>query len=590
MKLNRKSSITLPSVLLMVVVLCPVAPASAQDGLSRCDTLLQTVIDLRSHDRATEPDILESRLNAAKDALSCIDGRGELPWLTWLPQQEIVALNGLQRYREAQDVVDEFFGAYATRADSADVARFYMWDLRFKHFDGKFSEALESYHQGLPYAHKLTDEYQKHYLLNAGSVHLAEGKFKEALTIYREVRQTFTRIPSPSDNTLFELYGRTLLGEAEAGLDLVLYNDQPGVDLERVIEQLSQAASIFTLTGSHARGAVANSALGLAHTLNRNPREGQLFLGLAFSLAERRLLHREEILILYCRALARFLEEEYDDALPDVDEALTLGQRYNIAEFETRLRYLKGQVYGETGDFEKATEAYEAAFKATNQSTYGRDKHLIQPGSESAFHVNKTIPSASPYLTYLFGSLGLLLALSLLAYLVGRAPRRRKTENRSRPAEPAPSHTSPSPALRAPAARTEAAETSPSPEESTPGAAPLSHRLRHGPARLRAEVEAAIHDNPLLRKRLVYVGRVVFEREAVAEAIDDPLLKGMLRAGRPPDNDMLFRCEGALEELDGEAFDNDPANTIGKYLRGEFKRRHIPWPRTPEAWRWLFER
>ena len=410
----------------LVVVLCPIAPASAQDDLSRCDTLLQTVIDLRSSERATERDILESRLNVAKDALSCLDGRGELPWLTWLLQQEIVALNGLQRYREAQDVVDEFFSAYATRADYADVARFYMWDLRFKHIDGKFSEALESYHHGLPYAHKLTAEYQKHYLLNAGSVHLAEGKFKEALTIYREVRQTFTRIPSPSDSVLFELYGRALLGEAEASLDL--YNGQPGVDLEHVIEQLSRAASIFTLTESHARGAVANAALGLAHTLSRNPREGQLFLGLAFSLAERHLLHREEILTLYHRALASYIEKEYDTALSDIDQALTLGQRYDSVEFETRLRYLKGQTYEEARQRAQALEAYEGAFNVARESSYGRDKHLFQLASASAFRVNKTLPSAPPYLTYLSGLLGLLLALSLLAYLAGVAPRRRRTK------------------------------------------------------------------------------------------------------------------------------------------------------------------
>ncbi|MCH8961496.1 MAG: tetratricopeptide repeat protein [Bacteroidetes bacterium] len=338
------------------------------------------------------------------------------------------------------------------------MARFYMWDLYFKHFDGKFSEALESYHQGLPYAHKLTGERYKRYLLNAGSIHLAEGKFKEALTIYREVRQTFIRIPSPSDSGLFELYGRTLLGEAEASLDLVLYNDQPGVDLEHVIEQLSRAASIFTLTESHARGAVANSALGLAHTLSRRPREGQLFLGLAFSLAERHLLHREEILTLYRRALASFLEKEYDDALSDVDQALTLGQRYDIGEFETRLRYLKGKVYEEARQRAQALEAYEVAFNVARESSYGRDKHLFQLASASAFRVNKTLPSAPPYLTYLSGLLGLLLALSLLAYLAGIVPRRRRTKTLpsredafSSQAPPSPSRFLPTPSSLQPA-------------------------------------------------------------------------------------------------------------------------------------------
>lgn len=481
----------------LVVVLCSVAPASAQDDLSRCDTLLQTVIDLRSSERATERDILESRLNVAKDALSCLDGRGELPWTTWLMRQELVALNGLQRYTEAQDVVDEFFSAYAPRADSADVARFYMWDLRFKYFDGNFTEALESYRRGLPYTVRLPDERYKRYLLNAGSVHLAEGKFKEARTIYREVRQTFTRIPSPSDSALFELYGRTLLGEAEASLDLVLYNDQPGVDLEHVIEQLARAASIFTLTESHARGAVANSALGLAHTLSRNPREGQLFLGLAFSIVDRRDLHREEILTLYHRALASFLEKEYDTALSDVDQALTLGQRYDLGEFETRLRYLKGQTYEKARRRAQALEAYEVAFNVARESAYGRDEHLYQLASASAFRVNKTLPSAPPYLTYLSGLLGLLLALSLLAYL---APRRRRTKTLP-PREGAFSSQAP-----------------PSPSRFLPPGSSLQPAL-----------------SPTIARSIAYIWLLCFHLEHWRDAIDrlDPTLLDKLTAADP---------------------------------------------------------
>ena len=79
-------------------------------------------------------------------------------WVIWLMHQEMVALNGLQRYTEAQAVVDEFFRTYTTRADSGDVARFYMWDLKFKYRLGEFDKALESYERGLPYAPKLPEE------------------------------------------------------------------------------------------------------------------------------------------------------------------------------------------------------------------------------------------------------------------------------------------------------------------------------------------------------------------------------------------------------------------------------------------------
>ncbi len=425
---SRICTMTVPSMCLVVVGLMTLCPALAwaqeQVENTQCETIRNQVPPLRERILATGEG-LEDLAARTKETLDCYDGRIDLAWGVWLMQQRVFALNRLQRYTESQDVVDEFFSVYATRADSANMARFYMSSLYLKHIDGKFSEAMESYYQGLPYAHKLPDERYKRYLLNAGAIHLAEGKFEEALTIYREVRETFTRIPSPSDNDLFELYGRSLLGEADASLDFILYNDQSGVDLEHVIEQLAWAASIFTLTESHARAAVANAALGLAHTLNRNPREGQLFLGLALSLAERHRLHREEILTFYYRAQTSVIEKEYDTALSDIDQALTLGQQYDIGEFETRLRYLKGQTYEEARRRAQALEAYEVAFNVARKSAYGRDEHLYQLASASAFRVNKTLPSASPYLTYVSGMLGLLLALSLLVYL---APRRRRAK------------------------------------------------------------------------------------------------------------------------------------------------------------------
>jgi len=420
----------LPSMCLVVVgvmYLCPaIAWAQVQVENTQCETIRNEVPPLREKALATGEG-LEDLGVRAKETLDCYGDRIDPAWGIWLLYTRAYALRRLQRYAEAQDVVDEFFSVYPTRADSASIARFYKLDLVLKYFDGKFSEAMESYHQGLPYAQKLSDESYKSYLLNAGSVSLAEGKSEEALTIYREVRQTFTRIPSPSDTVLFKLYGRTFLGEAEAILDFVLYDNQPGIDLEYVIEHLSRAASIFTLTKSHEHGATAISALGLAHTLNRNPREGQLYLGLAFSLAERHSLHREEILILYHRALASVFEKEYDAALFDIDQALMLGQQYDIGEFETRLRYLEGQTYEEARQLTQALEAYEGAFNVARESAYGRDKHLYQLASASAFRINKALPSAPPYLTYLSGLLGLLLALSLLAYFAQIAPRRRRT-------------------------------------------------------------------------------------------------------------------------------------------------------------------
>ena len=247
-KLKKNCSIALPSLCLVVVQVCSVVQASAQEGLGHCQEFVQTVIDLRSGDRVTDRDSLASRQIAAREARSCLEEAEELHWVIWLMQQEIVALNSLQRYAEAHAVVDAFFRTYTTRADSSDVARFYMWKLRFEYRQGAFQEALESYERGLPYAPKLPEERYKLYLLNAGAVHLAEGEFKKALNIYRMVRQAFSGLPP--DSPTLEVYGRTLIGGAKAQLDLLLYRDQPGIDLDSLIVDLSHAVSVFDLAGS----------------------------------------------------------------------------------------------------------------------------------------------------------------------------------------------------------------------------------------------------------------------------------------------------------------------------------------------------
>ena len=269
---------------LVVGVVLSLHPASSQAQeqvhTTHCEAIRDEVPRLLETVSATGEG-LEELAAQAKEALDCYNGRLEPRWAVWLLTNRVYALNRLQRYTEAQEVVEQFFSIYAQQADSADIAGFYMWDLRFKYRQGEFEGALESHRQGLPYAHKLTDEYQKRYLLNAGSVHMAEGKFKESLNIYRNARQTFSGLPS--DGPTLEVYGRTLLGEAEAQLDRMFYQNQAGIDLDTLVIDLRHAASMFDLAGSLDRYASAQSTLALAHALNGNMDDALPVLDLAFN-------------------------------------------------------------------------------------------------------------------------------------------------------------------------------------------------------------------------------------------------------------------------------------------------------------------
>ncbi len=530
---NRRPSITLPSFCLVigvVIALCPIS-AEAQGHLdtTECETIRDEVPRLLET-TSTTGEGWEELAAQAKETLDCYRGRLEPDWAVWLLTNHVYALNRLQRYTEAQEVVDQFFGLYAQKADSADIAGFYMWDLRLKHFNGNFTEALDPYEKGLPYAHKLPDDYYKRYLLNAGSVHMAEGKFTEALKIYRDVRVTFSQLPA--DSSALELYGRTLLGETEASLDLILYAGDTTIDLAEVTERLVRAASILNLAKSRERSVAAHSALGLAYALAGNYETGAPYLRIAWNSTATLDLRRERILTLYRRAHARFLADR-DDAPSDIETALMLSERYGIAEFETRLRYLQGLVLEEEGQPREALRAYEAAFNVAKESRFGRDAKIFRLASEGAFRVNKTIPT-DHLLTYLFG----FVIVVLLAYFVVTRPGWRREK-------------------RVPGTTEETEEKS-----FTPTVYPLNTFTR----------------------RYGYAVEVLRHPQGVAPEISNPILSGYLLGGGPAQVGELYETVAALEWARGNGKKVDgPA--IKRMFDRHFRKRGWTVPDSVEAWR-----
>ena len=546
----------------------------------------------------------------ARSAYECYNGLLEHSWGFYLLNARAYALRVLERYDEGMKVTQEYFSRFASDADSTSLANFFMYGLAFRLFLGDFAGALDSYESGLPYASKLGDELHKRYLLNGGVVYAADGKFKKSLNSYRDVRQTFSSIPSPSSNGFFELYGRSVLGENEALLDLIVYADSQGVDLDQVISDLSDATSIFNLTRSHARHAVAYYALALAHTLDGNKRDSQIALDHALSIIDRHNLHRERIDLLYHRALIHFLNQEYPKTLADIDEALSLAKRHTIAEFDTRLHLLQGQAHEEAGQPAQAHTAYEAAFNVGNGSAMGRDRDLSSLAAASAFRVQAEIPppdSAFPYLTYLFGFLGFLivaLIVALLAYFVWMALHRRKTQRPEPPTMPT-TDTAPLPADAEasdgpPTPTTQHAERPPSVNQETPPPKqpaeaptqpiPTEQPPSEPPTDEERPLDAEEEDAALFNRRLDYIERVIKTPDEVASIIQDPILANRLRTHQIKRNAHIFACAAALEEVEeGKTFENRPSNTYATYLKPRFTKKGWDWPLGVVEWTAFFE-
>ena len=82
---------------------------------------------------------------------------------------------------------------------------------------------------------------------------------------------------------------------------------------------------------------------------------------------------------------------------------------------------------------------------------------------------------------------------------------------------------------------------------------------------------------------------ILDEADLVLDCIEDPYLRQQVKAGRIDNSASLFWCAGAAESAQGQPFKGDPANTLGSYLREEFRK--LPgwdWPKNPPEWKQHF--
>ena len=93
----------------------------------------------------------------------------------------------------------------------------------------------------------------------------------------------------------------------------------------------------------------------------------------------------------------------------------------------------------------------------------------------------------------------------------------------------------------------------------------------------------------LLGHRLAWLYAVLFDPDLIRSYIQDPYLARQVETRNIENNTALFLCMAAIEEaVEERVFRNDAANTIGSYLRGEFKKRGWKWPKHAYAWKQHF--
>ncbi len=109
-------------------------------------------------------------------------------------------------------------------------------------------------------------------------------------------------------------------------------------------------------------------------------------------------------------------------------------------------------------------------------------------------------------------------------------------------------------------------------------------------ARLVERFQQAV-DAHLFGGRLARLYAILFDSDLILAYIADVFLARQLETDDIANNTALFLCVAAVEKaVEGRAFGENPANTLGSYLRAEFKKRDWTWPTHPLAWKQFFLR
>ncbi len=100
------------------------------------------------------PDSLRTLLDLAAFVRVCEDNLS-LELELWLLNNEVFALDGLQKHEEAMTLVDRFFALYVNEASDRYKAWFYHWRVHFSALDGDPVDMVVAYAEAKKYAHIL---------------------------------------------------------------------------------------------------------------------------------------------------------------------------------------------------------------------------------------------------------------------------------------------------------------------------------------------------------------------------------------------------------------------------------------------------
>ena len=437
-----------------------------------------------------------------------------------------------------------FFSSHAQSASATYKARFHLWRLHLNALNGDPLGMVVDYLEARDYAAALDSTHQAHLHLNGAYAYREIREYDKALDLIERAQALVARPRTYEDSVTF---ARALHAEGESLL-------RKGDALDQAERTLRAAAERYDHLGDASQVATATTLLGETAAARGDTTAALGLMERGVQIARGAGAVRSVVYALY--RLGELQRQRGDLAAAERTIQEALEAEGTFREFHRRLLYQQARIHEAHERYSAATTLYSSLREGASGTSYLEELEAELQAQDGQIRVLLATSERTRRRTYWLW--GMLAALAVAAMAVGWRQWRRPAHERL-PRE-----------LRDALVIPQKLSTGATLEE-------LEHQFS-------AEV-----GSELLGGRLARFYAVLFDPDLVLPHINDPVLVEQVRSQTLDNNTALFMAAAEVEEaFQGRLFKNNPANTLGAYLRGEFKRREWPWPKNPYAWKTYF--
>ena len=507
-----------------------VLPGYAQSD--SCAAFVQDVAGFMRSPRFGDIDVLQSLVTSAEEGRSCY-GDVVVIEAAWLTLNEILALDRLGRFREAEDLTDLFYDKYwdiATKDYVRYRGQILAWRLHFAELRGDVIRAMRAYTQAQAYRDSISVDLRLSLDLDLALLYGQLGDYESAVSIVEAVEDKTMRA-AQENTTLPDLQARTL---QEAGkLTLIAFWDTNQTDLEgvrRAADKLRRATGLFENKSETRQAAETYSILAEAQSLLAGSVDP-----LTESIQQARIEGHAGAVIHGLWRRGRVFQHfgRLDEAEHDLRQALIVSDSTGVRRFDLKIQLRLGKLFLERRRLRAARDILHvvAESDASDPNAIYRAAKEIQEARRLYATVARDL-AAQRVLRWKWAFLAACLLIALLAGLAVRYHYLWRSEHR------------------------------------------------------RNRDALALQSGPpdLADRRRGFIFTVLSDPDSTQERIQDDYLRAHLLQG-VTDLNILYLCAAALEGTDLKS----PVATYKQTFRRAFRKRGWGVPDSVAAWRKHFE-